>query len=187
MLNYWVLFGKKPEKNMTLGAILGVGGIVIVFWHEFLHIDRSNVGLGLALCLAATYAASWGNIVAKKVSKLGLPIIQSNGLAMFFSGCFSFVVAYVLGAEIKTQFSFEFWGALVYLAVFGSVIGFGAYMILLRNIGAEKAAYITVLFPIVALTISTYLEDFHWSLDTVVGIVLILLGNVVAFRKEKTS
>jgi drug/metabolite transporter (DMT)-like permease len=52
---------------------------------------------------------------------------------------------------------------LVYLAFFGSVIGFTAYLMLVGRIGAERAAYSTVLFPIVALNLSVWFEDYHWS------------------------
>jgi drug/metabolite transporter (DMT)-like permease len=72
-------------------------------------------------------------------------------------------------------------GALLYLAIPGSVIGFTAYLTLVGRIGPERAAYCTVLFPIVALAVSTLFEGYQWSFLAVVGLVLVVAGNLVAF------
>ena len=68
--------------------------------------------------------------------------------------------------------------SLVYLALFGSVIGFGAYLTLLGRIGSDSAAYVTVLFPIVALALSTAFEDLRWSPIQLAGVGLALVGNL---------
>ncbi|MFP3590301.1 EamA family transporter, partial [Paraburkholderia sp. SIMBA_055] len=70
---------------------------------------------------------------------------------------------------------------LVYLAVPGSVIGFTAYLMLVGRLGPERAAYCTVLFPFVALAVSTVFEGYRWSALAVVGLVLVVAGNLVAF------
>ncbi len=75
-------------------------------------------------------------------------------------------------------------GSLVYLAVFGSIIAFGCYLTLVGNIGADRAAYATLLFPLVALTISTIWEDYLWTPDAGVGIILILLGNAIMVHRK---
>jgi|UniRef100_A0A6B0U3V2 drug/metabolite transporter (DMT)-like permease len=73
--------------------------------------------------------------------------------------------------------------ALLYLAIFGSVIGFTAYFYLVGRIGAGKAAYSTLLFPLVALVISTIWEGYHWQMHAVIGVILILCGNAIFFIK----
>ncbi len=75
---------------------------------------------------------------------------------------------------------------MVYLAVFGSAVAFGCYLSLMKNIGADKAAYATVLFPLVALSISTVFEGYEWSFISVCGVLLTLIGNVIVmFNKER--
>ena len=61
------------------------------------------------------------------------------------------------------------------------MIGFTAYLTLIGRIGPERAAYCTVLFPIVALAVSTVFEGYRWSLLAVVGLLLVVSGNLVAF------
>lgn len=80
----------------------------------------------------------------------------------------------------------KLYGALLYLAIFGSVIAFGAYFTLVGRIGAGKAAYSTLLFPLVALSISTIYEGYVWHMNGIAGIVLILTGNMVMFTKPET-
>ena len=61
------------------------------------------------------------------------------------------------------------------------MIGFTAYLMLVGRIGPERAAYCTVLFPIVALAVSTVFEGYQWTALAVVGLVLVVAGNLVAF------
>jgi drug/metabolite transporter (DMT)-like permease len=79
------------------------------------------------------------------------------------------------------QTDLRYLGALVYLAVPGSVIAFTAYLTLVGRIGPERAAYCTVLFPFVALAVSTVFEGYRWSVLAVIGLALVALGNLVAF------
>jgi drug/metabolite transporter (DMT)-like permease len=68
------------------------------------------------------------------------------------------------------------------LAIPGSVIGFTAYLTLVGQLGPEKAAYSTVLFPIVALNVSAWLEGYQWTALALLGLVLVMLGNVLVFK-----
>ena len=93
------------------------------------------------------------------------------------------LIALAQGASFQIEFSSRYIGSLLYLAIFGSVIAFAAYFSLLGRIGAGAAAYSTLLFPLVALSISTIYEGYQWHLNAVIGLCLILLGNLVMFAK----
>ena len=69
------------------------------------------------------------------------------------------------------------------MAIFGSVIAFGAYLTLLGRIGAHKAGYATVMFPVVALVLSMAFEDLKLDLAIVSGTALVLVGNLLVLRK----
>lgn len=75
-------------------------------------------------------------------------------------------------------------GALVYLAIPGSVIGFTAYLTLVGRLGPERAAYSTVLFPVVALNVSAWAEGYRWTAPALAGLLLVMAGNVLVFRKR---
>ena len=74
-------------------------------------------------------------------------------------------------------------GALLYLSVFASVIAFWSYLTLVGEIGPDRAAYATLLFPLVALGLSTVFEDYVWTLPAIIAVCLILGGNLLTLRK----
>ena len=76
--------------------------------------------------------------------------------------------------------------SLIYLAVFGSILAFGCYLTLVGRIGADKAAYAAVLFPVIALALSTLFEDYQWTLRALFGFGLVLLGNYFVLSRSKT-
>ena len=69
------------------------------------------------------------------------------------------------------------------VAIFGSVVAFGSYLTLLGRIGPDRAAYVTVLFPIIALGLSTFFEGLTWNPLSVGGVALVLAGNAIALTK----
>ena len=109
-----------------------------------------------------------------------ISVIAVNAHAMAWGGVTSLVVALLLGRSINFSFEPAYVLSLFYLAVFGSAIAFGAYLALIRTIGSARAAYTSVLFPIVALSLSTIFEGYQWSTLAVAGIALICAGNWLA-------
>ena len=77
--------------------------------------------------------------------------------------------------------------SLLYLAIFGTVIAFGSYLTILGRIGPDRAGYIAVLFPIVALLLSTVFEGLTWEMITVLGVGLVVVGNVIAMTRRRRS
>ena len=75
--------------------------------------------------------------------------------------------------------------SLLYLSIFGSIIAFTCYLTLLGKIGADKAAYVTLIIPVIALILSTIFEEYTWTLYAFVGVALILIGNMLVFKKMK--
>ena len=82
------------------------------------------------------------------------------------------------------DWSMPYIASLIYLSVFGSIIAFGAYLSLIGQIGADRAAYATVLFPIVALLISSVFEGFEWTALSLAGMALVLAGNVLIVGRK---
>jgi drug/metabolite transporter (DMT)-like permease len=94
-------------------------------------------------------------------------------------------LALFTGQDLMPPMNFPFLSSVLYLAVFGTVIGFSAYFSLVGRIGASKAAYSTLLFPLVALSVSTFFEGYEWTINALIGILFILLGNYLMFSKFK--
>ena len=173
------IFLRTPISGAVLfGGAIGLAGILLVFEPELSGVSATSETLrGILLSCIATLLASLGNIVSARNQKAGLPIVQTNAWGMFYGAVIMLLVTTVMGRPFSFDWSPVYIGSLVYLALFGSVIAFGCYLSLVGNIGADRAAYATLLFPIVALIISTIAEDYHWTPASLTGVGLILLGN----------
>ena len=90
--------------------------------------------------------------------------------------------AVIAGHPFTFEASTGYIVSLVYLSVFGSIIAFGAYLTLLGRIGAHKAGYAVVMFPVVALILSTLFEGLRIDLTIVAGTLLVLAGNVFVLK-----
>lgn len=139
--------------------------------------------LGIGLSALGTFGFSLGNMISLRHQKKGLEVMTTNSWAMLYGTLLIATIALVRGDDFTPQWTFSYLGALLYLAVFGSVVAFGAYFTLVGRIGLSNAAYSTLLFPLVALSFSTVYEGYSWQMNAVAGLVLILVGNLVMFAR----
>ncbi len=183
------LFMKTPfETKVIIGGFLGLVGTGFVFKEDLAGFSLSDGKIiGLIFAITATYIASLGNITSARNQKAGIPVIQSNAYGMFYGAVAMFLIALISGKEISFDPSLSYTISLFYLAILGSVVAFGAYLTLVGNIGASKAAYVSLVAPIIALTISTFLEDYTWTAFSLSGAAMILAGNVIALRSKKPA
>lgn len=176
-----LLFRRRIEPPVVAGALLGLAGIGLVFWPEMASLDTSASSLrGMLLALLGTLVASCGNMVSLRNQGAGLPVVQSNGYGMGYGALLMALWATGQGLPFAFPTSASYLLSLVYLALFGSVLAFGSYLTLLGRIGPGRAAYAMVLFPLVALLLSTLFEEYHWSPAAFAGMLLVLVGNVLA-------
>jgi drug/metabolite transporter (DMT)-like permease len=183
---FGAIFLRNPIRTrVVIGAIFGLAGLTFVFWPELSSFSLSSQKLlGLVLAFISTLSASLGNVVSARNQRNDLPVVQTDAFGMLYGSLFMFLLAIVRGSQLEFDFSSSYIISLLYLAVFGSVIAFGSYLTLLGRIGLDRAAYVTVLFPIIALLLSTIFEDLHWQVVQLVGVVLILLGNAIVLIKN---
>ena len=183
-----VFFGTPLKAATLLGAALGVGGVALVFLPEIGRAsERGSAGLGLAYAVVATISASFGNLVAARNQRRGLPVVQINTFGMLYGAAFVALYACAAGRPFVGDGSAGYLLSLGYLALFGSVLAFGAYLTLVGRIGADRAGYTGAAIPIVALLLSTFFEGLRWQLSTVLGIALCLAGNVLVLRRRGTA
>jgi len=190
---FWNILGMRcfyatPMRPAALlGAVLGVLGVAAVFLPELTIFSARGSGLlGFGYGLAATVSASLGNITAARNHRHGLPVVQQNAYGMLYGTLLVTLFAWLTRQAFVYESTASYTFSLLYLALFGSVLAFGAYLTLLGRIGAERAGYITVAIPIVAVLFSTLFEGFRWHPATVLGIVLCVLGNLLVLSKTRS-
>lgn len=180
-----IFLGNPIRTRVMIGAILGLAGLAFVFWPELSSFSLSSLQiLGLIMAFIATISASLGNVVSARNQRHELPVLQTNAYGMLYGALFMLILAIFRGVQLEFDTSPGYIVSLIYLAVFGSVIAFGSYLTLLGRIGLDRAAYVTVLFPVIALLLSTIFEDLQWGVPQLLGVVLILFGNAVVLTKK---
>lgn len=181
-----LFFGEKPSANGILGAMLGVAGIGLIFWPEITASGgEEGILIGLGLGLAGTLCFCMGNMVTIANKKYDLPLVSANAWGMVYGVIWMTFLAFVFDTPFLMDWSVSYWVAMAWLSIVASVVAFWGYMTLLNNIGAARAGYLTVLFPIVALGISTVFEGYQWTVPGMLGLAAILAGNVLVMQKKR--
>jgi drug/metabolite transporter (DMT)-like permease len=184
MVNAAILFGQKIEGRVAIAAGFGLVGLALTFWSDIVGHEMNNrVLIGLGLSLLGTLSASLGNMASIALGRRGIGVVESNTVSMSIGAVASFLFALLHGAPLVYNPLPSYTITLLFLALFATVIGFGAFLTLARRIGAARAAYSSVLFPILALALSAWFENYHPQPEAILGVALILIGNVFALRR----
>jgi len=185
-LNARIFFRQKIARNVVLGGALGLFGLACLFWPQLAGHGASHETLiGLGLALLGTLCFSAGNMLSSMQQKAGLRPLTTNAYGMLYGAAMLSVYCLLSGTPFTFEWNTRYIGSLLYLVIPGSVIGFTAYLTLVGRMGPERAAYCTVLFPVVALNVSAFAEGYQWTAPALMGLVLVMLGNVLVFRKPK--
>ena len=181
-----IIFKSKFPKIMTLvGGFIGTLGLLFIFYDEIINFDFSKgTSIGILLGVLATYFASIGNLISEYTSKIKLNVIAVTGYGMLYGSITLLIYLLVTGIELNFDFSYRYVSSLLYLAIFGSVFGFILYLSVIKNIGANDAAYIAIIMPLIALIISTIFEGLEWDLNLYIGAILVLFGNILILKRN---
>ncbi len=180
ILNARLFFGTPLEARVLLGAGLGMVGIVVLFWPGLTELDWSGgVALGASLSLTGALLASLGNIASQHGQARGLPVTASNAWGMAYGTLVTFMIALATGQPFDFDPRAPYVLSLIYLSLVGSVVAFGCYLTLLGRVGAHRAGYVVVMFPVVAVIISVLFEGLAIDRYVVSGVALVLTGNTL--------
>ena len=187
-LNSAILFKTPVSGAFVFAAFLGIMGISLIFLPELqkLHFSKTTV-YAVLLAFAGSFSASLGNMASMRNQRRGIPVLPANTWGMIYGSSATCIYAYTRGSEFNFDFSYPYILSLIYLSVLGTVVAFWSYLTLLGRIGAGNAAYATVVFPIVALVISTLFENYQWSLIALTGVIISLTGNLLVLRQSRNK
>jgi drug/metabolite transporter (DMT)-like permease len=185
LLGMRLFFGTPMSRRLILGAILGMAGIALVFYPEFTRLqgDRETA-LGALFTVVSVVVSALGAMVAHRNQQAQLPLWQTLAWGMLYGSFFSLGVTLAMGERLTFEPTLAYVLSLFYLSILGSIIAFGAYLTLLKRVGAARAGYIGVMVPIVALVVSAAFEGFRWHPLTWIGIAVSVAGNVIVLRRK---
>jgi drug/metabolite transporter (DMT)-like permease len=183
----WLFFGERVGGRFVLGSAVAMAGVALLFAQE-MRLAQGATGdvlKGLAFVLVAVLAASFANVMQLMPAIRGRPIAAMLGWAMLYGAAAdaAFAVAFVGPPVFDLRPSY--WLGLLYLSLVASALAFWLYYRIIRAIGPAKAAYSSVLIPIVAMAISTALENYRWSPLAIAGGLLVVAGLAVALSAPR--
>ena len=171
-----------PPMMQLLASLIGLSGVALVFLPE---IQASDAGVtGLVFCLLGTLFFSSGNVISQGLQRQKIPVLSSSAWGMLYGCGLLLIFNLIKGNDLSVATTAPYVGGLLWLAVFSSVLAFGCYLTLVGKIGAGKAGYVTIVFPIFALAISAIFEDFTLTFTAFIGVMLVVFGNILMMRAK---
>lgn len=184
-----LFLGHRFGAGFIFGSLLAMAGMALLFRQEITAATAGGgrAALGIGLSLLAMLSASAGNLLQSSGRAARLPGASLLFWGMGFGALINIVLALILSGAPVIDPRPSYWLSTLYLALFGSAITFPVYLSLMRQIGPARAAYTSVLIPIVAMLFSTVLENYHWGPSAIAGSVLALAGLVFALRGKAAA
>jgi drug/metabolite transporter (DMT)-like permease len=188
LLLFRFLLGQKADWRAWVGAGLGVIGVAAMFIAELRRAGGGEEAVfGLVIALIAMVIAASGNLAAWKAQKEGAPVLSSVAWAMAYGSGLVFLYGLVTGVSFTFEMTTAYIGSLLYLSIFGSVIAFALYFMLARAKGYALASYISAITPPIALGMSVLFEDARFGWEAVLGIALVIGGQILLIRAPRPA
>ena len=183
----WAFLGYKPSPRFAIASLFAIAGVGLLFAHEIgEHPARSQAILaGIGFTLVGVLGASAANVYQARESVKRFPLFALLAWAMLFGAAFDAVIAFTLHGPPVIETRLGYWLGLAYLALFASALAFSLYLPVVRKIGPGKAAYSSVLVPVIAMGFSTALEDYRWTWTAALGAALVLGGMIAALSRGR--
>jgi drug/metabolite transporter (DMT)-like permease len=184
----WAFLGQRPGKRFAIGSAVAVAGIGLLCIHEFRasSAPAPEVVTGIGFTLLGLMAASVTNVYQARERlrrhHLASLLAWSMAIGAVIDGAFAWALT---GPPVFTDRP-GYWVGVFYLGVFASALTFSLYFPVVRKIGPGKAAYSSVLVPVIAMAFSTVIEDYRWTAIAISGAVLTLAGMLIAISRGRS-
>ena len=151
-------------------------------------LDPNAVWIGSLFVGAAVLSVSISNVMQAAPSFKSQPVVPVVFWAMLYGTAINAALAYASSGAPVMDWRPSYIGGFTYLALAGSVATFPLYFRIIRQIGPGKAAYTSVIIPIIAMGLSTAFEGYDWSGLAIAGGVLSIGGMAYAlFAKDRAA
>ncbi|WP_372707891.1 DMT family transporter [Brevundimonas sp.] len=179
---------QKASSAAWGGASLGLVGVAVLSGSEVIAANmdaRALIGVGMATL--AVVSSAFGNYFSWRGQREGSPVLSSTAWAMAYGTGMLVIYGLATGVEWRIATTPGYLLSLLYLSVFGSVVAFAIYFWIARTRGYALASYISALTPPIAMLVSTLFEGARFGWPALVGLLLVLGGQVMLIRAPKIS
>jgi len=183
------LFGSQTTMNRkaVMGLTLGFTGICVIFYQHLQDFLNADFRFGIFLSLISTWSWAFGTLYTKTQAAKFNPYF-ALGLQMLISGPTLYLISYTTNNAISfNQIPWQAWSAILYLALFGSVLSFIAYLYALQKLPTEQVSIYAYINPVVALLAGAILFNEKLTIAIAIGVGITLYGVRLINRGARTS
>ncbi len=180
---------RKIEKKVMIGSIIGVIGLACFILPTIHFGDKSDAiktltGVGMSLIMMTIYSS--GSVAVGKNRQINsTPLYTSVAYGSAFGSAYLLLFNLARGNEFLFDFSAKYVWSLLYQVVVASAIAFICLFYLIQKIGSTRANYTALVYPVIALITSSYLEGFSLNIFSALGFVMILSAIALEFLPTK--
>jgi len=181
--------GQRMGRQLLVGSAVAMAGVALLFVHEARLSDAGpeQALLGIGIALLGVLSASVANVMQATQTARAYPMATTLGWAMLSGAAIDAAWAWTTVGPPVIEPRWSYVAGTLYLGIFGSALAFTIYFQLIRVIGPAKAAYTSVLIPVIAMLLSTIFEGYRWSLLAAGGAALVLVGLVLALKARRPN
>ncbi|MEO6433145.1 MAG: EamA family transporter [Sphingomicrobium sp.] len=183
----WAMLGQRPTRRFAAGSAVAIAGVALLLSHELAdsRYTSEQVFAGVGFTVLGMLGASAANVFSARPQIQHLPVFSLLAWSMTAGAALDVALAFAVAGPPVIDWSPRYWVGLFYLSIFASVVAFSLYYPVVRRIGPAKAAYSSMIVPIVAMALSTMFEGYRWTLTTVGGVALVLAGMALALGRGR--
>jgi drug/metabolite transporter (DMT)-like permease len=180
----WLFLKHRITPRFLLGSAVAMAGVGLLFVNEIRHseVPPRAVAIGIGLTMLGVLSASVSNVMQASSRLRSRPIASMVAWGMFYGTLVNALFGWAVYGPPVFEARLGYWLGLVYLGLFASALAFTIYFAILRIVGPGRAAYSSLVVPIIAMALSTIFEDYHWSRLAVAGGLLAMAGLFIALR-----
>jgi len=184
-----LFLGQRLGRQLLAGSAVAMAGVALLFLRE-VRLDPAATArtlTGLGFTAAAILSASCANVIQASPAARRYPVAPSLAVAMLVGAALDAVLAFTLSGPPVVEWRAGYWAGILYLGLFASAAAFTLYFGILRVIGPAKAAYSSVIVPVIAMALSTVFEGYRWSGLAIAGAALTGVGLVTALSARRPN
>jgi drug/metabolite transporter (DMT)-like permease len=185
----WIFLKHKVTGRFILGSSIACAGVALLFVQEIRSspVSPMAAAIGIGLTLVAVLAASAANIMQAHPRVAKRPIVVNLAWGMFYGMIANALAAFLLFGPPTVEARIGYWTGVLYLGLAASSFAFTLYFVVIRAVGPGKAAYSSLLVPVLAMGISTAVEGYRWTTLAVAGAAIALIGMIIAMTAGRTQ
>ena len=183
----WIIFRQPVSRAFIAGSLVAVAGIAMLLLREYrtASVAPDSVLLGVALSVAGLLSASAANVMQGMDLARRLPMVTVLTWAMLLGSAMDAIYAWATVGGPVMDWRPGYLLGVAWLGIAGSVVTFPLYFTLIQRMGAGRAAYTSVLIPVIAMLISTLWEGYRWTPLAAGGAALAIIGMAIALRSKQ--